>query len=102
MDGRKFTTKLISDTKSQNKIHYYIMNELEDIIDLTIIEDDLIEVMKDNNKQYLILINLKENDTSSESDSEIEIIWRANFLMKQLLFIKTNVGNILNSGKLND
>jgi len=50
------------------------MNELEDIIDLTIIEDDLIEVMKDNNKQYLILINLKENDTSSESDSEIEII----------------------------
>ncbi len=74
MDGRKFTTKLISDTKSQNKIHYYIMNELEDIIDLTIIEDDLIEVMKDNNKQYLILINLKENDTSSESDSEIEII----------------------------
>ena len=78
------------------------MSKSEDIIDLTIIEDDLTEAMKDDNKQYPILINLKENDTSLESDSEIEIIWRANFLMKQLLFIKTNVGNILNSGKLND
>src|SRR6266511_831414 len=48
VDGRKFTTKLVSDTKPQNKIHYYIMSESEDIIDLTLIEDN-IEALKENN-----------------------------------------------------
>jgi len=55
VDGRKFTTKLISDTKSQNKIHYYTISESEDIIDLTLTENDITEVIEDNNKEYPII-----------------------------------------------
>src|SRR6266498_2784939 len=37
VDGRKFITKLVSDVKPQNKVHYYTMSESEDIIDFTLI-----------------------------------------------------------------
>src|SRR6266508_6271337 len=56
VDGRKFTTKLVLDTKPQNKVHYYIMNESENIIDLTITEEGLTEALEGDDESHLIMI----------------------------------------------
>src|SRR6266540_1082235 len=71
VDERKFITKLVPDTKPQNKIHYYIMSESEDIIDLTLIENDIIEALEDNDESYPIMIKSEENSTSSEDETEM-------------------------------
>src|SRR6266542_3216162 len=65
VDGRKFITKLVSDIKPQNKVHYYTMSESEDIIDFTLTEDDT-EALKGDNKSYPIMIDLEEESTSSD------------------------------------
>src|SRR6266498_1809143 len=66
VDGRKFTTKLVPDIKLQNKIHYYIMSESEDIIDLTIIKDDVTEALKGDDESYPIMIESEKESISSD------------------------------------
>src|SRR6266511_1183042 len=56
VDGRKFTTKLVSDVKPQNKVYYYTMSESEDIIDLTLIENDITKAIEDDNEEHSIMI----------------------------------------------
>ncbi len=64
INERKFTTKLVSNVKSQNKIYYYIINESEDIINLILIENDITEIIKGDNEKNLIMIDLKDSDIS--------------------------------------
>ncbi len=71
VDEKKFTTKLVPDTKPQNKVHYYTMNELEDVIDLTLIEDDITEALKEDDENHPIMIESKENSTSSDEDTKL-------------------------------
>ena len=71
VDGRKFTTKLVSDVKSQNKIHYYTISKLEDIIDLTLTEDDITEAMDGDDESRLIMIDSEEESTSSDEDTTL-------------------------------
>ena len=68
VDGRKFTTKLVPDIKSQNKVHYYTMSELEDVINLTITEDDTIEALEGDDESHLIMIESEKESTSSDED----------------------------------
>ncbi len=70
VEGRKFTTKLVPDTKPQNKVHYYIMSESEDIIDLTLTEDD-IEALKGDDESHPIMIKSKEKSISSYEDTTL-------------------------------
>ncbi|SRR6266542_2066875 len=72
VDERKFTTKLVPDTKLQNKIYYYTMSKSKDIIDLTLIEDDITEALEGNDKSHPIMIESEKK--SILSDSEIEMI----------------------------
>jgi len=69
VNGRKFTTKLVSDTKPQNKVHYYMMSESEDIIDLTLIEDDITEAMDGDDESHPIMIESEKESTSSDEDT---------------------------------
>src|SRR6266540_3333398 len=71
VDGRKFTTKLVSDTKPQNKVHYYTMSESEDIIDLILTEDDITEAMDGDDESHPIMIELEEESTSSDEDTTL-------------------------------
>jgi len=71
VDGRKFTTKLVSDVKPQNKVHYYTMSESEDIIDLTITEDDITETMDGDDESRPIMIDSEEESTSSDEDTTL-------------------------------
>ncbi len=50
VNERKFTTKLILDTKLQNKVYYYTVSESEDIINLTLMEDDITEALDGDDK----------------------------------------------------
>jgi len=47
------------------------MNESEDIIDLTLTEDNITEAMEDDNERHPILIELEEDSTSSNSETEM-------------------------------
>src|SRR6266536_2257626 len=69
VDERKFTTKLVSDTKPQNKVHYYTMSESEDIIDLILTEDDITEAMDGDDESHPIMIESEEESTSSDEDT---------------------------------
>ncbi len=71
VDGRKFTTKLVPDIKSQNKVHYYTISELEDIIDLTLIEDNNTEVMNGDDESHPIMIDAEKKSTSSDEDTTL-------------------------------
>src|SRR6266540_5535019 len=71
VDGRKFTTKLVPDTKPQNKVHYYIMNESEDIIDLTFTEDNITEALDRDDESHPIMIESEEESTSSDEDTSL-------------------------------
>src|SRR6266508_3200476 len=71
VDERKFTTKLVSNTKSQNKIHYYIISKSKDIIDLTLTKDDITEVLKGDNESCPIMIKSEESNTSSDEKTEL-------------------------------
>src|SRR6266511_1177139 len=71
VDGRKFTTKLVPDVKPQNKVHYYTMSESEDVIDLTLTEDDMIEAIDGDNESRLIMINSEEESTSFEEETTL-------------------------------
>src|SRR6266511_4145487 len=65
VDGRKFTTKLVPDVKPQNKVHYYIMSESKDVIDLTLTEDDNVtEAMDGDDESHPIMIESKESTSS--------------------------------------
>src|SRR6266508_5998933 len=68
VDERKFTTKLVPDTKPQNKVHYYTMSESEDIIDLILIEDDVTEAMDGDDESRPIMIESEEKNTSSDEE----------------------------------
>ena len=68
MDERKFITKLVPDAAPQNKVHYYTMSESEDIIDLTLTEDDITETMDRDDESHPILIESEEENTSSDED----------------------------------
>src|SRR6266540_2757396 len=71
VDERKFTTKLVPDTKSQNKIHYYTMSESKDIIDLILIEDDITEAMEGDDESHPIMVESEEESTSSDEDTTL-------------------------------
>ncbi len=71
VDGRKFTTKLVPDSKSQNKIHYYTISELEDIIDLTLTEDNITEAMDGDDESHPIMIESEEESTSLDEDTTL-------------------------------
>ena len=71
VDGRKFTTKLVPDTKPQNKVHYYMMSESEDIIDLTITEDGSTEAIDGDNESRPIMIDSEEESTSSDENTTL-------------------------------
>src|SRR6266542_3719524 len=71
VDGRKFTTKLVPDTKPQNKIHYYIMSESKDMIDLTLTEDGISETMDRDDESHPIMIDSKEKSTSSDENTTL-------------------------------
>ncbi len=71
VDGRKFTTKLVPDTKSQNKVYYYIMSESEDIIDLTLMKDDITEVLDGDDKSHPIMIESEKESTLSDEDTTL-------------------------------
>ncbi len=71
VDERKFTTKLISDTKAQNKIYYYMISESKDVINLTFIEDDIIEALKNNDESHLIMIESKKNSISLDEKTKL-------------------------------
>ena len=68
VDGRKFTTKLVPDTKPQNKVHYYTMSESEDIIDLILTENDITEAMDGDDESHPIMIESEEESTLSDED----------------------------------
>ena len=74
IDVRKFTTKLVSNIKPQNKIHYYMINKSENIIDLTLREDNIIKAIEGDDKRYSIMIDLKEDNIFLENDSKIKQI----------------------------
>ena len=71
VDGRKFTTKLVPDTKPQNKVYYYTISESEDIIDLIIIEDDVTEALEGDDESHPIMIESEEKSTSSDEDTTL-------------------------------
>ncbi len=73
VNERKFIIKLVSDTKPQNKIHYYTMSKSEDIIDLILIEENNnTEVLEGDDKSYPIIIESeKESSISSDEDSKL-------------------------------
>src|SRR6266498_4265761 len=71
VDGRKFTTKLVLDTKPQNKVHYYTISKSEDIIDLTLMEDDITEALDGDDESHPIMIESEEESTSSDEDTTL-------------------------------
>ena len=71
MDGRKFTTKLVPDAKSQNKVHYYTMSKSEDIINLTLTEDDITEAIDEDDESHPILIESEEESISSDEETTL-------------------------------
>src|SRR6266498_940 len=71
VDGRKFTTKLVPDVKPQNKVHYYTMSELEDIIDLTLTEDDITKALDGDDESHLIMIESEEESTLSDEGTTL-------------------------------
>ncbi len=71
VNRRKFTTKLILNIKSQNKIYFYIISNLKksNVIDLTLIENKIIG----DDKENPIIINLisdKDNFFLSEDETK--------------------------------
>ncbi len=65
------------------------MNELKNIIDLTLTEDDITEVLEGENESHPIMIKSKENSISS--DSKIEMIskkLKGKFLDKAIVSYK--------------
>ena len=71
VDERKFTTKLVPNTKPQNKVHYYTMSESKDIIDLTLTEDDITEAMDGDYESCLIMIESEEESTLSDENTTL-------------------------------
>ena len=71
VDERKFITKLVLDTKPQNKVHYYTISESEDIIDLILMEDDITEALDGDDESHLIMIESEEKSTSSNEDTTL-------------------------------
>src|SRR6266498_1085708 len=71
VDGRKFTTKLVPDIKPQNKVYYYTMSESEDIIDLTLTEDNITEVLDEDDESHPIMIDSEEESTSSDENTTL-------------------------------
>jgi len=71
VDGRKFTTKLVPDTKPQNKVHYYTMSESEEIIDFILIENDITKTLEGDDESHLIMVELEEESTSSDENATL-------------------------------
>src|SRR6266498_2950009 len=71
MDKRKFTTKLMPDVKPQNKVHYYTMNESENIIDLTLTEDDITKALDGDDESHPIMIESEEESILSDEDTTL-------------------------------
>ena len=70
VDERKFITKLVPDVKPQNKVHYYTISESEDIIDLTLTEDDT-GAMDGDDESCPIMIESEEESTSSDKNTTL-------------------------------
>ncbi len=70
VDGRKFTIKLVPDTKLQNKVYYYTISESEDIIDLTLTEDDT-EALEGDDESHPIMIESEKKSISSDKNATL-------------------------------
>ncbi len=89
MNRRKFIIKLVPDTKLQNKVYYYTMSESENIIDLILMKKNITKVIEGDDESHPIMIELEENSTLS--NSETEIIFgnlKGKFLDKVIVFYK--------------
>ncbi len=75
VDGKKFTIKLVPDVKPQNKVHYYTMSESEDIIDLTLTEDDITKALEGDDERHLIMIESEEKNISSDENTILIPSW---------------------------
>ncbi len=51
-------------------MHYLIISESENIINFILTENNITEVIKGDDERHPIMIDLEENDISSESDSK--------------------------------
>ncbi len=71
VDRRKFTTKLILNTKSQNKVYYYTISKSEDIINLTLTEDNITEVIEGDDKGHPIMIESEKDSILSNSKTKM-------------------------------
>jgi len=71
VDKRKFTIKLVPDTKPQNKVHYYTISESEDIINLILTEDDITKAFEGDDESHPIMIESEEESTSSDKDTTL-------------------------------
>ena len=71
VDGRKFITKLVPDSKPQNKVYYYTISESEDIIDLTLTEDDITEALEKDDESHPIMVESEEESTLSDKDTTL-------------------------------
>src|SRR6266542_1374627 len=71
VDERKFTTKLVPDSKAQNKVQYYNRSESEDIINFTLTEDDFTEALKGDDESHLIMIDSEEESILSDEDTSL-------------------------------
>ena len=47
------------------------MSKSEDVIDLTLIEDDITETLKDDDESHPIMIESEEENTSSKEDTTL-------------------------------
>ncbi len=65
------------------------MSESEDIINLTITEDDIAEAMEGDDETHLIMIKLEESNTSSDKKTKlIPSKLKGKFLNKTIAFYK--------------
>jgi len=89
VNERKFTIKLVFNTKLHNKVHYYTMSESKDIINLTLMENNITKALEGDDENYFIMIELEEESISS--DSEMEMIsgnLKGKFLDEAITFYK--------------
>src|SRR6266498_3357885 len=102
VNERKFTIKLVSDTKSQNKVHYYTMSESKDIIDLTLIKDNMTEVLEGDDESHPIIIESeKESNISSDEDTKlIPSKLKGKFLDKAIKFYKNKYRQYIEQKKV--
>ncbi len=77
------------------------MSKSEDIIDLTLMKDDITEALEGNDKSHPIMIELEEDSTSSEGETEIiSDNLKGKFLNKAIAFYKAKCKQYIEQKKI--